>query len=107
MVLQDLDRHALGLLACEVKAIDPTAALEDNRLVAQRWELDVELAEARELTGLLLLEFIDVEVHPLQGVAIGEEVDPVAVPHRKDVLRVALGEVDGFPGLEIVEPDII
>ena len=84
-VLVQVDGHLLRLLRRQVEAINESAVLEDDRLIAQRRELDVVILEVRKLAGGLRLQVVDEQVHPLVLVAVGEEIDLVAAPHGKDV----------------------
>ena len=67
----------------QVEFPDEAAILEDDGLVALRGKLDVELFELRDLLGRLGLEIVRPEVEALVVVAVGEEIDLVAGPHRE------------------------
>ena len=102
-----VDRHLDRLLRRQIEAVNESAVLENDRRVAQRGELDVIFVEVRKLARGLRFRVQDEEVHPLVGGAVGEEVDPVAVPHRIHVLGRVIGEVRGGLVGEIVEPDLV
>ena len=75
-----------GLSGREIETPDVAGLLEDDRVRADRRELDVVVLEGGELLRFLRREVDREEVHP--AVAVGEEVDLVVrAPHRADVLR--------------------
>ncbi len=106
-VVGDDDRHAGRLLRGQVEGVEVAAVLEGDVLGAERGELDVELGEGRELPRRLGGEVVDVEVHPLVLVAVGEEVDPVPAPHGDDVQGRVGGDVLDRLGGEVVDPDVV
>ena len=58
-ILFDLNRDRRGLSARQVVTPDVTGVLEDDRVLAERRELDVEILEVRQLLGLLLVRSIE------------------------------------------------
>ncbi len=94
-------------LGGEVEAVDVAAVLEHDGILAQRRELHVEVGETGQLSCLFRPRVVDEEIHPLVGVAVGEEVDPVASPHRDDVLRRIVRDILGRLGVEVVDPDVV
>ena len=55
----------------------------------------------------LLSKIIPVEVEALVFVAVGNEIDRVARPHRENVLGRIVGNVDRLLAVEIVNPDVV
>jgi hypothetical protein len=106
-VFPDLHRDALDAFGGEVEPVEEAAVFEHDAGVPEGRELDGELGEGGERAGLAGLQIEDVQVGLAQGVAFGHEVDPVAAPHREDVLRRVLGEAARFPGVEVIEPDLV
>ena len=106
-ILMDANGDAHGVFAIEIESVKVPAVLEDDGLVAQGRELDVELGETCYLAGGLVGGVVHEQVHAPVLVAVGQEIDPVAVPHRKDVLRGMLGDVVRGARREIVDPDVV
>src|SRR5882672_4506552 len=64
----DVDRHRRGLAGRQIVTPDVSGLLEHDRLLADRWQLDVEIGEMRELLCLLCCRIDNEEVH--SGVTI-------------------------------------
>jgi len=101
------DGHLGRLLRGQVEPVDPAAVLEHDGGVAERRELDIERVIVGELAGLLGAPLVDIQVHAAVGSAVGQEVDPVAVPHGDDVLGRVVGDVLGLLRREVVDPDVV
>ena len=52
-------------------------------------------------------QVIPVQIEALVFVAIGNEIDPVARPHRENVLGRIVGDVDRLLAVEIIDPDVV
>src|SRR5262249_22718605 len=63
VVFGDADLPFLNLLGLRVEAVVPAAVFKDNRLVAERRELDVEFLETGDLLGAAVFQVVDVEIH--------------------------------------------
>ncbi len=107
MVFEDANRNLGGLVAGQVIAINVAGIFEDNGLVSQRRILDVKILELGVLLELSGGEVFGIEVEALVVVAVGEEIDRVAGPHGEDIAGGVIGDVFGFLGLEIMDPDIV
>ena len=80
--------------------------LEDDRVFADGWKLDIEIGEVCELLGFFRCEINNEQVHPF--VAIGDKIDfVIRSPHRADVLRWIVRQVFVGAGFEIVNPNVI
>ncbi len=106
-IVLDEDADLRAFIALNVVAVDVAAVLKDDGFGTQRRELHVELGELGQLPGFLGCDVVDVEVHPLVFVAVREEEDLIAAPHRDDVLGGVVRDVLGGLGVEIVDPDVV
>ena len=106
-VIANADRHLLGFFRCQVEFVNPAAVLKDNRLVAERGELDVELFEIGELLYVFGLQVIRIEIKALRLAAIGDPVNLVAGPHGDDVGGGVRGNGLGLVRVKVVNPDVI
>ena len=109
MILCQSDFHLFGFRVIHIQEhlVNKTAVLEDDRLVAQGRILHIILRKIRQLLRFLALQVVAVHVHPLVLIAVGHEIDLVAVPHREDILSRVLGDVLRVAALKIIDPDII
>ena len=77
----------------------------DNLPSVGAGELDVVVRIVGHLLRLPVGGVVDKEVHRL--VAVGDEVDVLANPHRADVLRHILRQVLHLLGRGVIEPDVV
>jgi len=106
-VLADRDIHLSACFRVEIETIDVPAVLEDDRPVAHRRKLDVEIDELRQLPRFLRAQVAHVEVHPPILVPVGEKVNPLALPHGEDVLSRTIRKILRGLGFEVVNPDVV
>src|SRR5262249_49953580 len=93
--------------ALHIEAVDVTAVLENDRVLARGRELDVELGEVGAPRHFLEQSVVRVEVEPHLLAAVREEVHLRADEHRDDVLRGVVCELRRLLRGEVVEPDVI
>ena len=97
--------NLLGSARLRVEAIEVAAVLVDNLTSIGAGELDVVVRIVGHLLRLPVSGVVDKEVHRL--VAVGDEVDVLANPHRADVLRHVVGQVLHLLGRGVVQPDVV
>ena len=83
--------------------MQPAALLVHDDPGARRGRLDVEVGVMRELAQLLRLRVPGEQVH--RAVAVGDEIDDVADPHRPGVARVVMRHRLDVLGLEVEHPE--
>ena len=105
VVVSEIDGHFLALAGLDVVLVDVAAVFEDHVVLRVGGELAVVFREVGDLADLLGLGVEDEEVHG--PVAVGEEVDLIADPHREDVLGVAVGDRVDLGGAHAVDPDVV
>ena len=106
-VLVDLHRNAGDLLGLELQMVQESAVLEDEARVAQRREFHGEFLELGEPPGFAVLQIHHVQVGLMGLLAFRDEVDPVAMPHRENVLSRIGRQPGGLTGREVMQPDLI
>ena len=106
-VLANLHRDAGDLLGLEVQAIQVPPVLEDNARVAQGGELDGEFLEIGQPSRFPVLQVHHIQVGLPGLLALRDEVDPVTMPHRKQVLGGIGGQAGGLTGSEVVQPEFV
>src|SRR5205823_522157 len=76
----DLDGHRSGFAGFQIVSPDVTGLLEDDRLLTDRWKLDVEVFKGGELSRFLGAEIGRKQIQP--AVAIGRKINfIVRAPH--------------------------
>src|SRR6266545_3532476 len=84
-IFLDLDRHRCRLPAGQIVTPDVARLLENDRVLADRWKLDVEILERRELFRFFVRKVDGEKIHP--AIAVGEKIDVVVwPPHRANIL---------------------
>ena len=91
MVGGQRDVDLFGFLCGRIEPIDIAGIFEDDQLPVRAWELDIIFDEVGYLRGRFCFCIVDKEVH--RPVAVGEEIDFVADPHREDVLCMIVRDV--------------
>ena len=102
----DVDLHLRDPLGGQLHAKEPAPGLEDQIRRPDGGERDVEVGEGGHLPLRAGRQVVGPDVVPLGRPAIGEEIQPVVVPHRLGVVGRAAGDVLGVQRLEIEEPDL-
>ena len=99
----EADVDFLAALRRRVELVQVAGVLEDDQFAVRGGELDVIFPEIGDLGSRAGLRVVDEDVHPV--VAVGDEVDLVADPHRHDVLGGIVGDVGDR--LAVVDPDVV
>src|SRR5881394_29381 len=94
------------LLGIEIEQVKAPAILEHNLPGADARKMDVEILEESDLSEVVLLRVESPEVGALVFVAVGQEIESRAMPHRLGVSGLVMGNIFGFEGFEIEQPDI-
>ena len=105
-----LVQHHVDLLDAagrHLVAIEETAVLEHDARIAERGELDVEVLVVRDLPRGFRLQVVGEQVHALVRVAVGEEINGIAVPHGHDVAGRVVGDVRDGLLLEVIDPQVV
>ena len=97
--------HLLRLFRLRIQLIQETALLEDDPVAVRTGEFHVVIRKVGHLLHLAALRVIDEEVH--HPVAVREEKDLVADPHRENVLRLVVRHVRHLPSRLVVNPDVV
>ena len=93
-------------LACGgVEGIDVAAFLKHDGVAVGRGELDVEVGEVGHFLGFACEGVVGEEIHG--HIAVGDEENLVADPHRGDVLGGIGGDVGHGAFCGVVDPDVV
>ena len=93
------------LLAGGVELIDVAAVFKHNLAAATAGELHIIVGEIGHLGSRLGCGVVAIHVHAL--VAVAYEVDLVAYPHGKDVLRHIVGDVGHLLAAGVINPNVV
>ncbi len=89
----------------KIKYRKVSCVFENDAIVAKGRKFDVVIGIIGQFTCCTRFCVIDKEIHG--AVAVGAEINIVAMPHRENILIVVISDVCNFFGIEIINPDII
>ncbi len=83
------------------------ALLKRDRIAAERREVDVVVAEVRDLAHPLRIQVIRPQVGAPIGAAVGQKIDLPAEPHGICVRPLPGREAVQLPGVEVIGEDVL
>ena len=99
------NRNLGRLTSLRVELIQVTCIFVHDDVTVRTWELDIVFSVVGHLFSLLGFCVVNEKVHG--HIAVADEEDFIANPHRDDVLRYIVGDVFHLLGSWIVYPNII
>ena len=102
-IARGMNLHLRHLAALQVVDFELTETLQDDAARPERCMAKVEPRVLQRLGHFLRLQVIKEERH--RAVAVGEEVNPLAVPHGTEVVRVVAREFLDRGVVQIRDPD--
>ena len=102
---QDLDANLGIFFLGEAEQEKPAAIFKDDIVRPDAWEMHVEFIESSDLAELFFFGVVGPDIGALVFVAVGEEIERRAVPHRLRIGGVVASDVFSCVSFEVEQPD--